>query len=102
MKRRNKKRSVEQKAEGVQEKLDVHPIVAQIINRDCHVASSNRNVIRHVVSKLRDGLTTFRSMPREDRRTLMRQCIQQHGENRELYFAVMYPSYRPVAEEEQA
>lgn len=78
----------------------IHPIVRQIIDRDCHVACSNREVIRHAISKLRDGWTSFRSMPREDRRLLMRQCIQQHRENRELYVAVMYPSYRPISEEE--
>ncbi len=79
--------------------LEVHPIVARIINRDCHVGSSYRSVIRHVVSKLRHGQETFRAMPREDRRMLMRQCIQQHRENRKLYQEVMYPSYKPLDEE---
>jgi hypothetical protein len=76
--------------------LDVHPVVAQIINRDCHVGSSYPKVIRHVVSKLRHGPKAFRAMPKDDRRLLMRQCIQQHRENRELYQAVMYPSYKPL------
>jgi hypothetical protein len=80
--------------------LDVHPIVRQIINRDCHVGCSNRGVIRHVVSKLRSGWQTYRAMPRADRRLLMQQCIQQHRENRALYRAVMYPTYRPVIEED--
>ena len=74
--------------------VDVHPIVKQIIDRDCHVGESYRTVIRHVVSKLRDGWKTFCAMPRPDRRLLMRQCIQQHRANRELYRAVMYPSYK--------
>jgi hypothetical protein len=82
------------------EKLDVHPIVRQIVNRDCHVAWSNRQAIKHVASKLRHGLKTFRAMPREDRRRLMRECVQQHRENWELYVAVMYPSYRESTEEE--
>lgn len=75
-------------------KIDVDPIVRQIINRDCHVGWSNRMVIRHVVSKLRHGLKTFRAMPRAERKALMRQCVQQHRENWELYVAVMRPSYR--------
>lgn len=81
--------------------LDVHPIVAQIINRDCHVGTSYRSVIRHVISKLRHGRKTFRSMPKENRRMLMRECIQQHRENRELYRAVMYPSYKPLDQDDQ-
>ena len=85
-----------------QQKLDVHPIVRQIIDRDCHVGRSNRSVIRHVVSKLRSGWQTYRAMPREDRRLLMQQCIRQHRENRELYAAVMWPTYRSVTEEDAA
>lgn len=83
-------------------KLDVDPIVRQIINRDCHVGSSSRCVIRHVVSKLRNGFETFRTMPKEERKVLMRQCVQQHRENRELYQAVMYPTYRDWGGEDQA
>jgi hypothetical protein len=37
-------------------------------------------------------------MPREDRRLLMQQCIEQHRENRELYVAVMYPNYKSNSE----
>lgn len=81
--------------------VDVHPIVKQIIDRDCHVGESYRTVIRHVVSKLRGGRKTFRAMPRPDRRLLMRQCIQQHHANRELYRAVMYPSYKPSDSEKE-
>jgi len=79
--------------------IDVHPIVKQIINRDCHVGESYRWVIRHVVSKLRCGYRTFCELPKAERRSLMQQCIQQHRENRELYRAVMYPTYRSQAEE---
>lgn len=80
--------------------IEVHPIVRQIINRDCHVGESDRAVIRHVVSKLRQGYGTFRELPKAERRSLMQQCIQQHRENRDLYRAVMYPTYRPLASEE--
>ena len=75
-------------------RLGVHPIVKQIIDRDCHVAESNRTVIRHVISKLRRGWQTFRSLPKSDRRQLMQQCVQQHRDNRELYRAVMFPNYK--------
>jgi hypothetical protein len=76
----------------------MHPIVKQIIDRDCHVGLSTRYVIRYVISRLKDGHATFRAMPREDRRLLMQQCIEQHRENRELYVAVMYPSYKSNSE----
>jgi len=77
----------------------IHPIVRQIIDRDCHVAESNRTVIRHVISKLSHGWKTFRSLPRAERRHLMQQCTQQHRANRELYVAVMYPSYKVTESE---
>jgi hypothetical protein len=60
----------------------VHPIIRQIIDRDCHVSMRNRDVIRHVISKLR-------AMARDDRRELLRQCIACHRENWELYVDVM-------------
>ena len=30
------------------QQIEVHPIVRQIIDRDCHVGESYRTVIRHV------------------------------------------------------
>lgn len=74
-------------------KYDAHPLLRQIIDRDCHVGISNRAVIRHVIAKLRDGYQAFRDMPSEDRRTLMKQCIDIHKANRAEYRAVMYPRY---------
>ncbi len=76
----------------------MHPIVRQIIDRDCHVGISNRAVMRHVISRLKDGWETFRQMPKADRKELLRQCRDHHRENRELYVAVMYPSYRSSEE----
>ena len=67
----------------------VHPIVKQIINRDCHVSMRNREVIRHVISRLKDGWRTYRAMPRKDRKALMLQCIRCHRENWRLYVDVM-------------
>lgn len=80
--------------------IEVHPIVKQIVDRDCQVGESYRTVVRHVVSKLRRGYSTFRELPKAERRSLMQQCIQQHRDYRQLYAAVMYPTYRPLSEEE--
>lgn len=80
-------------------RLGVHPIVKQVIDRDCHVAESNRTVIRHVISKLRGGWQTFSSLSKSDRRQLMQQCVQQHRDNRELYRAVMFPNYQSGEED---
>ncbi len=80
------------------QEVDVHPIVAQIIDRDCHVSMSNRAVIRHVVSRLRCGYRTFRELAKADRRSFIEQCIFQHSRNWELYAAVMSGS-RPKGEQ---
>jgi hypothetical protein len=64
-----------------------HPIVRQIVNR-CHVGESNRTVIRYVVSRLRHGYRTFHAMSREQRHLLMRDAIEVHRTNRDLYIRV--------------
>ena len=64
-------------------------IIRMIIARDCHVGISNRQVIRHVISRLKNGYTTFSELSREDRRYLMEECIKEHKENQELYDFVM-------------
>jgi hypothetical protein len=50
---------------------------------------SHRAVMRHVISRLKDGYQTFQAMPDADRKELLRQCRDRHRENRELYVAVM-------------
>ena len=72
-----------------EELISVHPIVRQIIDRDCHVGCSHSEVIRHVVSKLKGGFESFRNMKLEDRELLIDQCMQQHSANRKLYVEVM-------------
>jgi hypothetical protein len=67
----------------------VHPIVQQIIDRDCHVSMSNQEVVRHVISKLRDGYNTFRAMRKHERRRLIEDCILRHRANWLLYAWVM-------------
>jgi len=80
--------------DGLQEKkYDAHPIVRQIIDRDCHVAISTRAVVEHVISKLRNGYQTFMSMPPAGRRGFLRQCIDIHQANRAEYQDVMNPRY---------
>jgi hypothetical protein len=69
--------------------MSIHPIVRQIIDRDCHVSMTAREVIRHVISKLRDGYQTFRGMSKPDRRRLIDDCIKHHQANFDLYRAVM-------------
>lgn len=66
-----------------------HPIVRQIINRNFHVSESNRNVVRHVLSKLRNGYQTLRTKPDQDRQLLIEQCIDQHRSNLKEYVEVM-------------
>ncbi|HMP71428.1 MAG TPA: hypothetical protein PKA76_18920, partial [Pirellulaceae bacterium] len=73
----------------VQEDKPVHPIIRQIIDRDCHVAESNLTVIRHVVSKLKHGYVTFKAMPKGDRREFILQCIRHHRQNLKIYVEVM-------------
>jgi hypothetical protein len=70
--------------------MTVHPIIRQVINRDCHVSESNKRVIQHVVSKLKHGLDTFRQMTPEDRRRFIQQCVIQHKGNLREYQQVMF------------
>jgi hypothetical protein len=67
----------------------VHPIIAQIVDRDCHVSLSNREVVRHVISQLKSGYHTFRAMKKRDRRRLIEECVARHRANWLLYAAVM-------------
>lgn len=73
----------------IHEDKPVHPIIRQIIDRDCHVAESNLAVIRHVVSKLKNGYATFKAMPKGDRREFILQCIRHHRQNLKIYVEVM-------------
>lgn len=67
----------------------IHPIIRQIIDRDCHVSLRKREVVRHVISRLNGGYATFRALAPVDRREFIRQCLQVHRENWELYRDVM-------------
>jgi len=78
--------------------LSIHPIIRQVIDRDCHVGESNRTVVRHVISKLKNGYESFRSMPSVDRRCFIDQCIFQHRRNRKEYVEVMSGFTRTTGE----
>jgi hypothetical protein len=67
----------------------VHPIIKQIIDRDCHVATPAKDVVRHVISKLRKGYETMRAMPQADRDQLIEECVQHHRGNFKEYVEVM-------------
>jgi hypothetical protein len=67
---------------------NIHPIIRQIVG-NCHVGQSNLSVIRHVISKLREGHKTYRSMPRGERRKMVKQIVSAHSENISLYNHVM-------------
>ncbi|MDZ4852612.1 MAG: hypothetical protein SGI77_25260 [Pirellulaceae bacterium] len=68
-----------------QESLKVHPIIRQIIDRDCHVGETNSKVVRHVIAKLRNGYESFRRMSKADRRKFIVQCVKHHGRNYRQY-----------------
>ena len=70
------------------DKIHGHPIIRQIIDRDCHVGTPYRRVVRHVASRLNGGWATFKGLSREDRRTFIVECCARHWENRDLYRAV--------------
>ena len=63
-------------------------MIHMLVSR-CHVADSNRAVIRYVISRLKNGYATYKSLPRAARRELMAAVIECHTENRALYDAVV-------------
>ncbi len=79
----------------------IHPIIRQIIDRDCHVGECNRVVVRHVIAQLKNGNETFRRMPKAERRKFVEQCLAQHAANRRLFSEVMtgFPATRKREQE---
>ena len=63
-------------------------IIRNIVGR-CHVGDTNREVIRYVISRMKHGYQTFKTLPREQRKDFLRQIVQDHKDNRELYSYVM-------------
>lgn len=63
-------------------------MIKQVVDR-CHVGDTNRQVIRFLISRLRNGYQTWIGMEREKRRLVMQECVRIHHENREVYRSVM-------------
>lgn len=84
----------------VREHFSVHPIIRQIIDRDCHVGESEKHVVRHVISKLRDGYDTFRKLSNVERRQFIEQCLTRHRANRREYVEVMSGFTRTLGKEQ--
>ena len=53
------------------------------------MATPAKDVVRHVISKLRKGYETLRAMPQTDRDQLVEQCVQHHRGNFKEYVEVM-------------
>ena len=54
-----------------------------------HVSATNRQVIRHVISRLKNGYQKWRTIPVARRKQMMRSIIRTHQDNREIYNYVM-------------
>jgi len=67
----------------------MNPMIERIVNRDCCVSLSNRQVIYHVITKLRKKKRTYWAINKKDRKSFMRDCIKAHQENQKLYHQVM-------------
>ncbi|MEQ1829924.1 MAG: hypothetical protein ABL921_28435, partial [Pirellula sp.] len=78
---------------------EVNPIVKQIIDRDCHVSTPCRDVVRHVISKLKSGYETYRSMSQADRDLLIEQVVRHHLGNLKEYIEVMSGSSRTLGKD---
>ena len=59
----------------------------QIVDR-CHVADSNRTVIRYLLSRMK-SYRAYRAHPKKERHALLREAIDRHAVNRKLYQRVM-------------
>ena len=65
-------------------------IISMIVDRDCHVSTSHIQVIKHVITRLKNGYETYKAMSRKDRRIFMRACIKAHDDNIEEYRKIMH------------
>ena len=59
-------------------------IISQIVGR-CHVAETNRQVIRYVISRLKAKEATYWAMPKDKRKELLQDIIEEHRDNISLY-----------------
>jgi hypothetical protein len=63
-------------------------IISMIVDR-CHVADSYPQVLRYVISRMKRGKKQWREATREQRREVVRELVDTHKANRELYRMVM-------------
>lgn len=66
----------------------VDPIIRNIVSR-CHVSNTDQDVIRYVVSRLKDGWETYRSWPVWYRAGFIKQILRVHRANQSLYRRVV-------------
>ena len=66
----------------------IDPMIRQIVNR-CHISESNRQVIYYLISRLKDGKKTYWTIPKVERKQILKAIIQYHRENKQMYYDVM-------------
>jgi hypothetical protein len=59
-----------------------------LVNR-CQVHKSNRDVLDYIISRLKNGRLTWNQISRVERRAMIREAIEIHQENRNLFFRIM-------------
>lgn len=75
-----------------------HPIIKQIIDRDCHVGTPTHEVVRHIISKLKKGYDSYRALLADERAMLVVQSARHHRSNFKLYVEVMSGFSKTVGE----
>ncbi len=70
---------------GDDDSRSIHPIVRRIVQRHGDVGCSARQIVRRVISQLTHGPSTFRALPRAERRWLIDDCMRQHQLDQELH-----------------
>ncbi len=70
-------------------------MIRHLVSRYVHVSATSREAIREVLShaaeKRADGRLpeSFRRLPRDERRRMLRAILVEHADNRRLYADVM-------------
>ena len=63
-------------------------MISQIVGR-CHIGEDYTDVLRYVITRIKGKKKTWRKLPREERREIVREVCKEHKANRELYNYVM-------------
>lgn len=67
--------------------METNPIIRHLVG-NCHVGMSDTAVIRHIISRLKEGYKTWKGLDKEQRKKFMRQAVYCHRENQGLYHYV--------------